>query len=161
MRNRSIDDTYMGGMMVPIGSLSPRRQPAKRRRRGTAAVEFAMTAPVLFLLLFGAIEFSRANMLRHTIAEAAYEGARRGIVPGANADQVRSVAAGILSSASSLGYTIDVVPATITPDTPQITVSIAIPLSQNSWTPSMFFGGSTLSNSFTLDREKYETVTVP
>jgi Flp pilus assembly protein TadG len=147
--------------MIPNYSLPPRRPFADRCRRGTAAVEFAMTAPVLFLLLFGALEFSRANMLRHTIAEAAYEGARRGIVPGATADEVRGAATGILSSASAMDYTIDVAPETIAPDTPQITVNIALPLARNSWVPSLFFRERTLLKSFTMDREKYETATVP
>ena len=50
-------------------------------RRGAVAVEFAITVPFLFLILFGSIEFSRANMLRQTVSQAAYEAARRGDIP--------------------------------------------------------------------------------
>jgi len=130
-------------------------------RRGTTTVEFAICLPLVLLLFFGAMEFSRINMLRHTIAQAAYEGARRGIVPGATADQVRTTAADVLGSIWAASYTIDVVPATITPQTTQVTVSISLPLAQNCWVPSVFVSGGTVSKSFTMEREKYETVTVP
>src|SRR5690606_21432947 len=63
-----------------------------RPRRGAALVEFALTAPLLFFILFASLEFARANMLRNTVEMAAYEGARRGIVPGATAEDVRDAA---------------------------------------------------------------------
>ena len=134
---------------------------ARRRRRGATAVEFALAAPVLLLIVFAAIEFSRVNMLRHTIAEAAYEGARRGIVPGATAEEVRSAATNIVRSASANTFAVDVLPATLAPDTPQVSVTVSIPIAENTWGISMFFRGRTLVKSFTLQREKYETVSVP
>ena len=45
-------------------------------RRGAAAVEFAMTVPILFMLLFAALELGRMNMIRQTANNAAYEAAR-------------------------------------------------------------------------------------
>ena len=64
-----------------------RQQPDRVRRhagrRGATTVEFAMTAPVLFLFLFAAMEFSRYNMVSQTATNAAFEGARQCIVPGA------------------------------------------------------------------------------
>jgi Flp pilus assembly protein TadG len=146
--------------MPRVGSHSRRLQRA-RRRRGTTTVEFAICLPLVLLLFFGALEFSRINMLRHTIAQAAYEGARRGIVPGATADQVRTAATDVLDSISATSYTIDVVPSTLAPETTQVTVSISLPLPENCWVPSVFFSSSTVSKSFTMEREKYETVTVP
>ncbi|MBN1092282.1 pilus assembly protein [Blastococcus sp. TML/M2B] len=44
--------------------------------RGAAAVEFALVAPVLLLLLFGIIEFSKAFNNQATLSSAAREGAR-------------------------------------------------------------------------------------
>ena len=133
----------------------------RRCRRGATAVEFALAAPILVLMIFAAIEFSRVNMLRHTAAEAAYEGARRGIVPGASADDVRTVATNIIHCASASTFTIDVSPATIVHDTPEVSVSVSIPVDANSWGISQFFTGRTLLKTFTLQREKYETVSVP
>ena len=49
----------------------------KRDRKGVAAVEFALAATVLFLVVAVSIEFSRMNMIRHSVDNAAYEGRSR------------------------------------------------------------------------------------
>ena len=147
-------------------SALPRLRPSnvsrgRRQRRATTTVEFAVTLPVVMLLFFGSIEFSRVYLLRHTAAQAAYEGARRGIVPGATASDVQTVAQQILNSAFASGYTVTVTPSTITPTTTQVTVNISIPLTSNSWITPMYFGGKTLTKSFTLQREPNDMVMVP
>ena len=45
-------------------------------------VEFALVLPVLVLLLFGIIEFTRAYNAKTTMTHAAREGARVGVLPG-------------------------------------------------------------------------------
>jgi Flp pilus assembly protein TadG len=52
----------------------------RKRQRGSELVEFAITAWLLFLLLFGIIEFSVALFDKATITNAAREGARHGIL---------------------------------------------------------------------------------
>lgn len=52
----------------------------RRRRSGAAAVEFALTAVILLLLLFGAFEFCRYLMVRQVLTAAAREGARYALV---------------------------------------------------------------------------------
>jgi Flp pilus assembly protein TadG len=131
------------------------------RRRATTTVEFAVTLPLVMLLFFGSIEFARVNMLRHSAAQAAYEGARRGIVPGATADDVRTVAGQILDSTFASSYTITVTPSTITRNTTEVTVDISLPLTANSWVMPMYFAGKTLTRSFTLQREQNDLVSVP
>ena len=62
------------------------------RRRGVAAVEFAVCLPVILLLVFGSIEASSFIFLRQSLNVAAYEGAREAIRVGAtNSDATRSV----------------------------------------------------------------------
>jgi Flp pilus assembly protein TadG len=132
--------------------------PARRRRHAVTTAEMAICLPVLFLFFFASVEFGRLNMLRHAAAEAAYEGARRGISPGATVADVRTSAADMLSTAWATGYTINVTPSTIAPETPQVTVSVSIPFGANSLLPPTFFGGnSTAASSCTLQREKYAT----
>lgn len=133
----------------------------RRQRRATTTVEFAVTLPVVLLLFFGSIEFARVNMLRHTAAQAAYEGARRGIVPGATASDVENVTEQVLDSAFASGYTVTVTPSTITQSTTQVTVDISLPLAANGWIEPMYFGGKTLTKSFTLQRERNDLVSVP
>lgn len=65
--------------------------PAHRRRRrgrGQAMVEFAIVAPLFFLLLFGIIEAGRFVFYHEILANATREGARYAIVNGANVDPI-------------------------------------------------------------------------
>jgi Flp pilus assembly protein TadG len=124
-------------------------------------VEFAITASVLFLLVFAAIELSRFNQLRHTADNAAYEGARRGIVPGATSDDVLAEVQSVLDTASARSAEIVVDPEVIDDATEEITVSVSIPLSDNSWTAPVFFANRRASSSLTLRREKYDYASVP
>ncbi len=45
----------------------------RRNRRGAAAVEFAIVAPVFFLLVFGMIEYGRMVMVQQVITNASRE----------------------------------------------------------------------------------------
>src|SRR5882757_936386 len=54
----------------------------RRNRRGAAAVEFAIVAPVFFLLVFGMVEYGRMIMVQQVITNAAREGARVGVLDG-------------------------------------------------------------------------------
>ena len=58
-----------------------RRSPLNREH-GAAAVEFALVAPLLILLVFGIIEFGRAWSARNVYISAAREGARVAAVGG-------------------------------------------------------------------------------
>ena len=72
----------------------PGNRTSKRRsrRRGVAAVEFAVCLPVILLLVFGSIEASSFIFLRQSLNVAAYEGAREAIRVGAtNSDATESV----------------------------------------------------------------------
>jgi Flp pilus assembly protein TadG len=126
------------------------------RRRGAAVVEFAMCAPLLFLLFFAAWEFSRANMIRHTMENAAYEGCRRGIVPGATVADVEAAARDILGTGSIVSSVVDVEPAPLTISAQEVSVAIAVPLDQNFWITPLFMAGKTLHCACTLTRERHE-----
>jgi len=66
-----------------------------RREKGAALIEYAMIAPLLFLLLIGIIEFSILIFSYNTIANAAREGARYGIVYPGDAAGIESAARGL------------------------------------------------------------------
>lgn len=53
---------------------------SRKKQQGAELVEFAITALLLFTLLFGIIEFSVALFDKQTITNAAREGARNGIL---------------------------------------------------------------------------------
>ncbi|QDT51918.1 TadE/TadG family type IV pilus assembly protein [Symmachiella dynata] len=126
------------------------------KRRGALTVEFALVVPVLFLFFFAQLEFSRANMIRNMITTACYEGARAGVVPGATADQVRATAQNILDIAGVSVSEITVTPSVVTTETTVVTVTIDVPLDDNSWIIPRYFIGQSFTDSVTLDRERMD-----
>jgi Flp pilus assembly protein TadG len=134
-----------------------------RRHARTAAVvvEFAICAPILFLFFFASLEFSRVNMIRQSVENAVYEGARRGIVPGATAANCRDSAQAVLNSISTSGALVTVTPSVITKDTAEVTVAVAVPVNNNSWVIPVFFADKSISSAMTLRRERFETASVP
>jgi Flp pilus assembly protein TadG len=125
----------------------------RRDRRGAALVEFALTSSLLFLIVFTAVEFMRVNTIVNTSENAAYEGARTGIVPGATAADAIAAAQSIMNVIGTRNATVSVEPATIATDTAEITVTVQVPLDDNSFIAPQFFLGKTLSKSCALSRE--------
>lgn len=64
--------------------MSLRSSSRRGRSRAQAMVEFALVAPMFFLLLFGIIEAGRFIFYYETLNHATREGARYAIVNGAN-----------------------------------------------------------------------------
>jgi Flp pilus assembly protein TadG len=147
--------------MTRTNRIPRRRQTTKRSRAGAVVVEFAISAPILFMFFFAALEFGRVNMIRQTIENATYEGSRRGIVPGATADDCRNAAQAVLNTVSTNNADIDVTPSIITQNTTQVTVAITVPINDNSWVSPFFFKNKTLTNSMTLRRERFGSSSVP
>ena len=63
---------------------SPAGRQNRRRRRGQALAEFALVAPMFFVVLFEIIEAGRFMFYYETLNNATREGARYAIVNGAN-----------------------------------------------------------------------------
>jgi Flp pilus assembly protein TadG len=116
-------------------------------------VEFALVAPLLFLVVCGAVEFARLNMLVNSMENAAYEGARQGIVPGATADGVRAEAQLVLDAVGARNADVSVSPTVITSSTSEVTVTIRLPLNDNAWVSPVFTADADLERSCTLRRE--------
>jgi Flp pilus assembly protein TadG len=78
-------------------------QPRQRRRRlhaclrGQNMVEFALIAPIFFMILFGCFELGRMAYINHSLENATREGARYAIVHGskssspANATTIQNI----------------------------------------------------------------------
>ena len=65
-------------------NLRKRRQNSSSRQ-GATAVEFALVAPILFLVIFACIEFARMMMTVAMIEQSAFEAARHVAVLGSTA----------------------------------------------------------------------------
>lgn len=137
-------------MFIRLG----RKYKAQDERRGATTVEMALALPILMTTLIGLVEFSRLNMLRNTIMNATYEGARTGALPGATATKVRTAAQIILDATNTHGTSITVTPETIQDSTVTITVTISAPLNDNAWITPYFAPGRTLTKTCTLTRER-------
>jgi Flp pilus assembly protein TadG len=135
-------------------------KPALRRpqksdvRSGSVAVETAIVLPVLFMIMFAAIDCARLNMLRNSAQNAAYEGARNAITPGATSADATAAANKVLTSVGVKNYTITVSPTTITSATNSVTVTITVPLKNNSWTASAAQTTKNMVRSCTMTIEK-------
>ncbi|QDV25016.1 TadE/TadG family type IV pilus assembly protein [Aureliella helgolandensis] len=122
-------------------------------RRGVVSVEFALTAPLLFLLLFAALELGHANMVLNTAEAAAYEGARVGIIPGATAAECQAAANRILDVCSVHGAQVVVTPANLNLATDTVAIDISVPYSQNTMGIANFTGSLVISRRCELTRE--------
>ena len=114
----------------------------KSDRRGAVTVEMAIVVPILFVLVFASLEFCGVNIQRHTADNAAYEAARRGIVPGATAQNVIDEATRIMSFVGARNITVNVNPGVIDDTTEELTVRIEVPIASNGWLTPMFFNAS-------------------
>ena len=111
-------------------------------RRGATTVELALVLPVLFLVVFGAFEFSRLNMLKHLAGVAAYEGAREGMIIGATAADVNAQVNGVLAAGGIINATVTTTPSAITGATTEVQVQVSIPVSGNFWVLPAYASGA-------------------
>ncbi len=125
----------------------------KRTRKGAVSVEMAVTLPVLFLVVFASIEFSRMNVIRHTASNAAYEGARVAIVPGGTAGEAQEVALNLMGTSGARGVNIQVIPAVIEEETPEVEVIVTVDCDANGFIANQFFSGREFIGRSRLARE--------
>jgi len=128
----------------------------RRNRRAAAAVEFALVAPVFFLLVFGMIEYGRMVMIQQVLTNASREGARAAVLDGANVTTVQNTVNSYLTAGSVSGATITVAPNPLSGAEfgDPVTVTVSIGFNQVSWLPSpMYLGGKTMTASTVMRRE--------
>jgi Flp pilus assembly protein TadG len=129
------------------------------QRKGAAAVEFAVVAPVFVLLVFGMIEYGRMVMVQQVITNASREGARRAILDGVSANDVQTTVTTYLTNGTVTGATITLDPANPSSASAgqPVTVTVSVPYTAVSWLPSPFFlGNATMTSSSTMRRESVE-----
>jgi len=115
----------------------------KHLRRGTAVVEMAVVAPLLFMLIFGAIEFGRALMVQQVLTNASREGARRGVLEQTTSAEVQSLVLDYLRNSSVTGATVSVSPASLDEVGfgDPVSVTVSVPFEQVSWLPAPWLLG--------------------
>lgn len=112
-------------------------------------MEFAIVVPVIFTLFLGTIEMTRLNFIRHSAANAAYEGARKAIIPGSSYTEATDEAMRLMQAVGvSNGVT-----ANLTTLNDTMTVTVTVPVNQNSWGALRFSSGMIVTQSCTLTKE--------
>ena len=134
--------------------------PARRKpRRGAAAVEFAIVAPVLFAVVLGIIEVGRGLMVIHLLNNAARAGCRVGVIEGKATSDITTAVTNVLSAqgVTAEGVTVQVNDGSADASTAQsgdeITVLVSIPASKVTWVPGGSYLRGNLSGQYTLRRE--------
>lgn len=114
----------------------------RKHRRGAAAVEFAIIAPIFFLLILGMIEVGRGVMVQQIITNASREGARLAVLPGSTSSEVTARVDDILNSSGIDSATTQILDENGSPIDPQssgygevIKVVVTVPFSSVSWLP--------------------------
>ncbi len=119
-----------------------------------AAQASAATVDPWFLLLFATIEFARVNMIRNTLVNAAYTGARRAMVPGSTAPLAVEEARKVLTICGIRNGDITVTPSNLTQTTNEVSVTVSVPMDKNVWISPMFMKTKNYSRTCTLSRER-------
>jgi hypothetical protein len=127
-----------------------------RSRRGAAIVEFAAVGPLLLFLILAMIEIGRMMMVQQVLTNAAREGARQAVLPGASRSACEDIVGTYLRSTSLQTFTVTMTdPATVAPGDP-VTVSVSVPYEQASWLPVpllRWMGGKVQSASAIMRKE--------
>ena len=147
----------MSPLLSPFARSRTRPCGSRLARRGVATVEFALLAPIFFMIIIGLIEIGRAIMVQEALTNASREGARvAGNDATMSASTVQAAVDGCLSNASISGATTTTSPlplSSVANGSP-VTVTVSIPYGQVSWVPSSwFFKGQSLKAKSVMIRQ--------
>ena len=142
---------------IQVGTASARAWPRNQgSRRGTAAVEFALVAPLIFLFFFGSVEFGRLIMIMHALDSAAREGCRVAVTWKATPQDVADTVSERLATFGITDYTLTLEPNSLSQVSRWAPISVRIEAAYTdlAWLPvPRFLQGITLSGSCTLPQE--------
>jgi Flp pilus assembly protein TadG len=118
-------------------------------RRGALTVEFAIAAPLIFLLFLGGLELTALNFARQTAGNASYEAARRLIIPGGTVAQAQAEGLRQMNMVGlGTGASCTVVNAATT-----ATATVSVPATNVSWGLMRFCAGYNITQKCTLTKE--------
>jgi Flp pilus assembly protein TadG len=127
-----------------------RKRPSNSFRQGATTVEFALVLPILLVLVFGSMEFTRVNQVSNAAAFAAYQACRQAIITGGNATAAQTAAQNVLNTMSIGTSTITITPSVITSQTDAVTATVTVPMNNAAWISPMFTGGQIITRGCTL-----------
>lgn len=135
--------------MRSIRYKTTRRKAPTFFRRGVLTVEFAIVAPLVFLLFLGGLELAALNFARQTAGNASYEAARKLIIPGGTVAQAQAEG---LRQMNIVGLGAGVT-VTVSQTNTSATATVSVPAQNVSWGLVRFSSGYTLRQTCTLTKE--------
>ena len=127
----------------------------RRSRCGVAVVELAICLPVLVLILLATIDACVMLQLQQNVAITAYEGARIGIIPGAENATLQLQCEMLLDDRNISNYTITTSPADLSTlsEGDLLTVTVTANCVENTVVGGVFFENKTISESVVMKAE--------
>jgi Flp pilus assembly protein TadG len=126
-------------------------------RRGVATVEFAIVAPLFFLLVLGCIELGRALMVQQILTNSSRAGARNAVTMAGTESSAVAAASDFAEGASVGGVNVAVTPNPASAEAGEmVTVTVTVPFENVTWVPAPWFmGGKTLSATSVMRKEGF------
>jgi Flp pilus assembly protein TadG len=139
----------------------PARSGTGCKRRGAAAIEFAMVAPVAFLLILASVEFGRAMFVHMLAVNAARAACRQAVIGRASNEAVLAEVKSFMQELGIRGAEAKILVDGLedeevgeTPPGVPVTVTVTIPYTENAWVPNPFYlAGKRLSGTVTMSKE--------
>ena len=121
-------------------------------RSGVASIELAVCLPILVIVAFVAIEACGMLYLAQSLKIASFEGARVGVVPLAETDNVVFQCETLLDDRAIQGYTISLDPSdpALLEEGDYFRVTINVDYEQNALIPGFMLGNRVISRSTAL-----------
>jgi Flp pilus assembly protein TadG len=121
-------------------------------RKGSALLEFALTLPVLLLILLGIMEFASVFFVRHAILNAAGEASRSYAIGESTAGEAEALA---LAQLSAIGASFSATASPQSSSSVERWVEISVPISQAALgDPLNVLGDANLTVRVTMRREE-------
>ena len=128
--------------------MKKRQRIRKSSRNGATTVEFAVVAPVIFLMFLGCLEMSNLNFVPNMANDAAFQVARRAIIPGADVDAAISDSKDVMGVAG-----IKQVKIATSETTDEFSVTVSVPMDANTWGLSRFVSGKSVVHKCVLSKQ--------
>jgi Flp pilus assembly protein TadG len=121
---------------------------SNRKRAGATAVEFAVVAPVMFIVIFGIIELGRVLMIMHMLSDVARDATRYAVVTEGSNQSTSTIKSYVTTRLTAYGITSSVTPTISVSDSSSTDVSASTGPSQQ--TGSSNFGTYSVGSEVTV-----------
>ena len=122
-------------------------------RRGVTAVEFAIVAPIVLLMIFSILELARLMMFAGNVNTALLVGAREATLAESTVEDVEELIRLELRRFGIRQAEISFTPDEMTPTLAEVQIDIEVPINANNGLVVSQISNSTVSRSFSVNRE--------